>query len=282
MQLINPLLPLAVSYCNTHRLASATTDAVLSLARQWRSESITQRTIDVHIERRRAQLKASSFNREMVSFKAVINYAIKVGQLPDNIKVDATPEKAVKNGVLFLTKTDIAKIRQAELPEHLIAERDRFLLQCATGLRASDIARLKAEQLHGGVLTLRLQKTEELVTIPLTETTQELFGKVVASGYARNNQRVPAIREICRLAGITEPWTSTSRVNGQLVDKVGERWQFVGTHTARRSFICNLLAQGVGIEVIMSMTGHQSYDSIKAYIGIADDTKSRALALLDD
>ena len=216
----------------------------------------------------------------MVSLKAVINFAIKQGQLPDSISMEAQQEKQVKNAVLFLSLDDLAKIRQAELPEHLQAERDRFLLQCYTGLRASDIARLTAEQLHGGVLTMRLQKTEELVTIPLTEATQELFARVVASGKARNNQRVPAIREVCRLSGICEPWLVSHRVNGQIVDKVGQRWQFVGTHTARRSFICNLLAKGVGIEVIMSMTGHQSYDSIKAYIGIADDTKRNAIALL--
>lgn len=270
---------LALAYCDGRHLASATTEAIMSLCRRWGDLKVTTANVSAFLDSRRKSVRASSYNRELATLRGLLNYGNSHGLC--SVILKAKTEKETRNPVLFLTLSDIEKIRVAELPEELEAERDRFLLQCATGLRASDIARLKAEQLHGGVLTLRLQKTEEVITIPLSGSNQALFARVLASGTARNNQRVPAIREICRLAGLDEPWTRASRINGELVEEHGRRWQFVGTHTARRSFICNLLSKGVSIEVIMSMTGHQSYDSIKPYIGISDDTKSHALALLD-
>lgn len=52
---------------------------------------------------------------------------------------------------------------------------------------------------------------------------------------------------------------------------------YCGTHTGRRTFICNALALGIPAQVVMKWTGHSDYKAMKPYIDIADDVKANAM-----
>lgn len=276
----NPLQHVVREYCCSRTLASSTMYALISLAKQWHHGAITQANVADFLADRRAKLSARSYNREKASLRAVINWASKHIDGVPAIDFSGGGEKPLKNAILWLSKDDLASIKGAILTDDLAEERDRFLLQCYTGLRASDIDALNEQLIVNNILRIRLKKTGEIVSIPLSDETLSLCHRVCSHKRVRNTQRISAIRTICRLSGLTDAWTVAHRIGGKIVERTGQRWEFIGTHTARRSFICNLIAQGVSVDVIMAMTGHSSYESIKPYIGIADDTKRKALALL--
>jgi integrase len=59
------------------------------------------------------------------------------------------------------------------------------------------------------------------------------------------------------------------------------KYKFLGTHTGRRTFICNALMLGISPEIIMEWTGHSDYASMKPYIGVANSMKKKAMELFN-
>jgi integrase/recombinase XerD len=52
------------------------------------------------------------------------------------------------------------------------------------------------------------------------------------------------------------------------------------SHSGRRTFITNLAAKGVGVRVIMGLSGHKALSSVQCYIDCNDDMKRRAVELV--
>ena len=52
------------------------------------------------------------------------------------------------------------------------------------------------------------------------------------------------------------------------------------SHSARRTFITNLANQGVGVRVIMGLSGHKALSSVQCYIDCNDDMKRKAVELV--
>ena len=52
------------------------------------------------------------------------------------------------------------------------------------------------------------------------------------------------------------------------------------SHSGRRTFITNLASKGVGVRVLMSLSGHKNISTTQAYIDVNDDMKRRAVELV--
>lgn len=52
-------------------------------------------------------------------------------------------------------------------------------------------------------------------------------------------------------------------------------------HDGRRTFVCCSLAFGIPPTVVMSCTGHSTYNAMKPYIEVADETQRAELAKWD-
>ena len=50
--------------------------------------------------------------------------------------------------------------------------------------------------------------------------------------------------------------------------------EFIGTHTARRTFVPLSLEKGMRAEIVMSITGHKEYNTFKKYIKITNKVKN--------
>ena len=58
--------------------------------------------------------------------------------------------------------------------------------------------------------------------------------------------------------------------------------ELLTSHAARRSFICNSLAAGVPVNVVMKWTGHSDYQAMKPYIDVADSIKAKEMDKLNN
>jgi len=81
------------------------------------------------------------------------------------------------------------------------------------------------------------------------------------------------IKELAGLAEINEMVRETYYKGNERIDKITPKHALLGTHAARRTFICNALALGIPAQVIMKWTGHSDYKAMKPYIDIADNIK---------
>jgi len=89
------------------------------------------------------------------------------------------------------------------------------------------------------------------------------------------------LKELCELCDFNTPMTVTSYQNGVRGDFVFPKWQLIGTHAARRTFICHALSSGIPPQVIMKWTGHSDYKAMKPYIDVAEGTTASAMELFD-
>ena len=58
------------------------------------------------------------------------------------------------------------------------------------------------------------------------------------------------------------------------IDEIAEKWELIGTHTGRMTFIIHALSQGIPPSIVMKWTGHSDYKSMKPYIDIVDEIKA--------
>ena len=90
-----------------------------------------------------------------------------------------------------------------------------------------------------------------------------------------------SIKDLCQLAGINELIRITTYKGNVRKDEVHPKWELVGTHTGRRTFIVHALSMGISPSVVMKWTGHSDYKAMKPYIDIVDSAKDEAMAKFD-
>lgn len=65
------------------------------------------------------------------------------------------------------------------------------------------------------------------------------------------------------------------------VTTIKKKYELITPHVGRKSFICNCLALGIPVNVVMKWTGHKDYKSMKPYIDVADSIKAREMKKFD-
>ena len=90
------------------------------------------------------------------------------------------------------------------------------------------------------------------------------------------------IKELAKLAEIDEPIRLTHYKGNIRVDEVVPKYDLLGTHAGRRTFICTALSLGIPVNIVMKWTGHADYKSMKPYIDIADNIKANAMKKFDE
>lgn len=150
--------------------------------------------------------------------------------------------------------------------------RDLFIVGCYTGLRFSDFSQIKRENIRNGMISLRTQKTNELVTIPVHPIVEEIMSKYKGK-YA--NSLPPAfanqimngyLKDIGKLAEFEESVLVSKTIGGKKVSQTFKKYELITTHTARRSFATNLFLQEFPAISIMKLTGHRSEKNFMNYI----------------
>ena len=89
------------------------------------------------------------------------------------------------------------------------------------------------------------------------------------------------LKELGELCGINKPVTITYYKGNQRIDDILPKYALLGTHTGRRTFICNALMMGIPPQVVMKWTGHSDYKAMKPYIDVADAAKADAMKLFN-
>ncbi|MGM9873186.1 MAG: phage integrase SAM-like domain-containing protein [Muribaculaceae bacterium] len=166
--------------------------------------------------------------------------------------------------------------------------RDIFCFCCFTSLRYSDASNLKRANITDNALTITTVKTADTITIELNKYARAILSRYDGkdlNGYALphiTNQRMNKyLKELCELCEINQPVTRTYYRGAERIDETMPKYEVVGTHTGRRTFICNALMLGIPAEIVMKWTGHADYKSMKPYIDIANKAKAEAMSRFD-
>lgn len=161
--------------------------------------------------------------------------------------------------------------------------RDLFVIGCRTGLRSMNYLHIDPKKdVANNILTVSAVKGGGIVKIPLHWQVKKILEKYNGKLPEMTNQTFNRrIKEVALLAGLTEPFKQQITKGGELVTVEKKRYQWVSSHTARRTFATWFYLNGVPPAQIMMITGHKSVGEFMKYIRIQGDENARKIAGMD-
>ena len=129
-------------------------------------------------------------------------------------------------------------------------------------------------------LSFKTRKTGQIVSIPLFPELKEVLRRNGwKSPVLKKNQITGLIKELCRKAGITRPFKSYLVFPDRTEEVIGEAWEFVTSHTCRRSFATNMYLEGMPVSQIRVFTGHANDKVFMNYVQASDSEISKQVKL---
>ena len=244
--------------------------------------------------RQEKHLRNSTIGKQLGFLKWFLRWATNKGYNTNTAFLSFRPKlKTAENRVVFLTWEELMTVYNFPIPEskkYLDRVRDVFCFCCFTSLRYSDVSNLKRSYIRDGSIYITTVKTSDSLVIELNKYSQAILNKYDGVPFADNralpiisNQKMnDYIKEVGHLCGIDQPQAVTYYTGNQRIDEVYPKYELMGTHTGRRTFICNAIMMGIPPQVVMKWTGHSDYKAMKPYIDIADATKAEAMKLFDE
>ena len=178
--------------------------------------------------------------------------------------------------IIYLTEKELLKIYYfPNFPKRLELVKDAFCLGCFTGLRFSDLSELSERNIKENYIELKTIKTRDALKIPLNSFSKEILNKYggTTPKMISNQKMNDYLKEIGQLADINEDIILTKYQGAEKLERTEPKYNFISTHTARRTFVTLSLEKGMRPEVIMSITGHKDYTTFKKYIKLTDNVK---------
>ncbi len=225
-------------------------------------------------------LMSSTIKNNLNRIKYLLKKACRAGYETDRAIEDFNVPDEEGNAI-FLTMREVYKIhRYTDLTPRQMEIKDYFIIGCLTALRFSDYSRLKPKNFVRNKIVIKTQKTNTPVQVPMHPIVKEIIRKY--------NKELPvppsvqhfnrAIKKICRKIGFKKKILFERQIGLQRVSKLIPKYQFISSHTARRTAATNMYLAGIMPFRIMLITGHKTEKSFFRYIRITREENVKVLA----
>ena len=220
----------------------------------------------------------NSVGKHIKTLKVFLRYAVEHDFTSETYNFKKFKVFSEDSDIIYLTEEELLRLYKLEnLSEKLKNVRDNFCFACFTGLRFSDIEKLSRSNIKTDFLEIKSEKTRDFVKVPLNFLAKEILSQHDSNSSLRplptgiSNQKTNEyLKEIGELAKLNDPITLEKYNGSKKVIISKPKFNFLSTHTARRTFVTLSLEKGIRAEVVMAMTGHKSYRTFKKYIKITD------------
>ncbi len=236
-------------------------------------------------------LKNSTIEKKLAYLRWFLNWATIKGYNTNLAYKTYRPTlKKTQKKVIYLNEDELRQLNGFVIPaekSYLECVRDVFLFCCFSGLRHSDVYNLRRSDIDikANQIVVTTVKTNDNLNIELNDVTRLILKKYEGVQFPddkalpviKNQSMNRDLKELCRLAGIDEKIRITSFKGNVRKEEVLPKWQLVGTHTGRKTFIVTALSNGTTPDTVMKWTGHSDYKSMKPYIDIVDSVKANEM-----
>jgi len=174
-----------------------------------------------------------------------------------------------------LTKKELKLLEEVELNKADDSARDLFLIGAYTGQRFSDYSIFEKADISskGDAIVKKAKKTNTISYIPLHPKLKALLDKYEWRLPKISSQKFnKRIQKICKKIGLNNE-IKEEREKGKYKNiSIYPKWQMIGSHTARRTFITLMSEGGVSDHQIMKITGIKDAKTLKGYKKINMET----------
>lgn len=231
--------------------------------------------------------KQLSFLRWFLRWAAQKGYY--AGDLHDTFKPKLKGISVDSREIIYLSQEEVKQLQDFQFQptqEALERVRDVFLFQCFTGLRYSDVAKLKRSDIKKGIVHVVTKKTVDGLRIELNKHSQSIIDKYKDYTFPADkalpvisNEKMNAhLKTLGQVVGLDEPTRIVYFKGNQRHEEVYPKWYLLTTHVGRRTFVVTALQLGIPVEVIMRWTGHSSFEAMKPYAKIVDELKEKSMS----
>lgn len=257
--------------------------------------------------RESARMEESSVRKMYMQLRWFLSWALRKEYLQEMAVLRYRPKfKLVPKPVIFLTKRELLTLYYYNIPREgaevtlkdssgrryvkvvkraltLEKVRDLFCFCAFTSLRYSDMAQLRRDDVTPSMLYVTSKKTHDRLPIDLSAKARDILEKYASLPGDRVlpiiscQQMNRHLKVLCELCGINKPVVKVFYRSGVRHEKVYPKYALVGTHAARRTFICFALSQGIPPQVVMKWTGHSDYKAMQPYIDVASEVSAAAM-----
>ncbi|MBS1641728.1 MAG: phage integrase SAM-like domain-containing protein [Bacteroidetes bacterium] len=223
----------------------------------------------------------NTVGKHIKALKAFLNYVKNHGWT--TVQYNLFGFKVFKEDVdvIALTEEELFKIYYCkDLSETLEQVKDYFCLECFTGLRFSDIARMQDENVKGDFLEFRTLKTKDTLFVPLNRFAKEIIEKYRGKFLGRpipptltNQKSNEYIKDVAEIAGVTDMMMIEKFSGSRRIVIKKPKCDLITTHTGRKTFISLSFEKKMPAEMIMKITGIRSWGTLKKYLKVSEKSK---------
>ena len=180
-----------------------------------------------------------------------------------------------ENEIIHLTESELKQIENLDLSENkqLQKYKDIFLFGCYTGQRFSDLNTVVLKEVYNQIWVKNQQKSggKTNVRIPLSRNAFDIL-KRYPEGFKIKYAQVynRKIKEISKLAGIDTPTMKFLMKGNKKIEEWKPKYDFITSHTARKTFITLSLSRGMNVEAIKKISGHTTDKEFRKYLKVQD------------
>ncbi len=154
-----------------------------------------------------------------------------------------------------------------------------FVFGCLTGLRFSDFSTINSEDVRNRMLYKKQGKSDHWVVIPLRDDAFSIFVREF-------NRKMPVmsngkfniyIKEVAKIAGIVQLIKFSHKKGNKDIIAVKPKYDWITSHTCRRSFCTNEFLAETPVELIMKISGHKSLRDFYKYIRITQEEAAQKM-----
>ncbi|MFA5478939.1 MAG: tyrosine-type recombinase/integrase [Candidatus Muiribacteriota bacterium] len=160
--------------------------------------------------------------------------------------------------------------------------RDIFCFGCVTGLRYSDLMRLRREMVQDNNIHIAMKKVKEKVVIPLTPYSSTIIERykeqpVYLLPRFSNAHFNIIIKEVCKIAGIDKPIVIDEYRGNKSIQTTVPKYQAITAHVSRKTFITLSFYQGMNQRVVQEITGITQESTLSKYLKVVSEMKEREM-----
>ena len=213
----------------------------------------------------------------MMDLQQLFKYAVKLRKLPseslNELEFDTRREDTDS---IFMDDNELAEMQAItdfdDEEQELV--RDVFLIGCHTGMRFSDYSVFDPASILKNRLSFIQVKTGAKITIPIHPVVNTILRKYDYNlpPVPSNNKFNAIIKKVGeKIPSMHVPFTKQITYKREVVEIVKMKYEYLQTHTARRSFCSNEYLKGTDPLVIMAISGHKSHKSFMRYIKVSNE-----------
>lgn len=147
-----------------------------------------------------------------------------------------------------------------------------FLFCCYTGIRFTDAKLLRYRDVNNGVLSIRMNKTKDIVTIPLLDNAKDLL----ALNFTEQDTTIHPEQLILKVPcnQVANKQLKRSCIKAEIQKKIT-------FHCSRHSFATIAITNGISIETVQKLLGHRELKQTSIYAKIIDTKVTQDMSILN-